>query len=116
MSNIVDLDILFEKPEKKIKFKSKDGQEIILTLHISPEIALSSIKSHKDGKNELEQAAEVARLLIKDQHSREVDTKWVLKNIKYEYLLYISSYITDNVYSAMEIIQNDKNGNGTKKK
>ena len=44
MSNIVDLDILFEKPKQQVKFKTKDGQEIILTIAINTELALLSSK------------------------------------------------------------------------
>jgi hypothetical protein len=118
MSNTIDLDILFEKIEKEIKLKSKDGQEFTLKLHISPNTALKVIKSHKDGKNEIDQAAEIAQCLLEEQYEKEFEIEWIKKNIRFEFLMYLAKSVDKYVRSSTDIIaeSNNENSGATKKK
>jgi len=120
MSNIVDLDILFEKPKKKVKLKSKDGQEFILELKVNTELALKSSQLFKDDKSEYEQSACLLSYIIEYQTEKKYDEEWILENIGWEKILYIGRKLSEEIINSMDIInsKNDNNDSGktTKKK
>jgi len=116
MSNIIDLNILFDKPKETVKITSEDGQEFVLQIKVNTEIALAIIKDTKDGVEELESVSNTLSYMIKDQLSKDVNPEWIRKNIDYRILLYISDRLGTEVHEAMGIIKSVNGGGGTKKK
>lgn len=117
MSEIIDLNILFEKDEKpEVSFTSKDGQEFTLKLELNSEIALKSIKDLREGKTEMEGAASTLSELIRHQLKKDIKEQWIIKNIDWKILLYISRKLSDEIHTAIAIINGDNSVGSSKKK
>ena len=117
MSEIIDLNILFEKDEKqKVTFKSKDGQEFTLTLEVNTELALKSIRDLQDGKTEIESAASAISTLIKEQLDKDIKDSWIVKNVNWKMILFINKRLLEEIFEATAIINGKKEGSSSKKK
>jgi len=116
MSDVVDLNILFEKQKNVVKFNTKDGQEIVLEMHISPYIAMRCIQAVNDKKTEMESASILVSDMIKEQLNKDIEPDYILRNCDFAHLMYINNVISESVYAAMDIIKQENGSAGTTKK
>ena len=106
MAQITDLNVLFGENEI-VKLTTKDGENIEITIEVSTGLALYVTKLREE-KELTEKELEVLTIkyLLNEQMNLDVTENWIVEQIPWKFILYISKII----------IESRGSGGATKKK